>query len=112
MPPSVSRARQPVNEVCLALGHTIKVPVFERLLVKAESPTALAQLKNINSKTDKLAALEGRFVIEDEIRNSGRWNVLLVDDLFDTGASMEAACSALRTYPKFKHIYVAALTWK
>jgi hypoxanthine phosphoribosyltransferase len=47
-----------------------------------------------------------------EITTDGRWNVLVVDDLFDSGASMDAACAVLRKYPKVGKIYVAALTWK
>jgi predicted amidophosphoribosyltransferase len=112
MPPSVTRSRQPVTEVSLALGRIAEIPVFEGVLTKTASPAGATQLKNMNNKADKLTVLEGRFVIEDEIKNSGSWNVLLIDDLFDTGASMEAACSALRTYSKLKHIYVVALTWK
>lgn len=39
-------------------------------------------------------------------------NLLLIDDLFDTGASMEAACAILRGIEAIGSIYVAALTCK
>lgn len=39
-------------------------------------------------------------------------DALVLDDLFDSGASMKAACSVLRTYAKIDKIFVAALTWK
>ena len=64
------------------------------------------------TQAEKEAALMGRFAIKDTITNTGGWNALLLDDLFHTGASMTAVCAALRTYPKVKKIYVAALTWK
>jgi hypoxanthine phosphoribosyltransferase len=34
------------------------------------------------------------FSVEDQTQGDGSWNVLVVDDLYDTGASMGAACQA------------------
>ena len=112
MPASNVRQRQPVNEIARELGTLIKVPVIEDIIVKAPAVTGGQQLKDMKNKEDKAAALQGRFLLQDSITNQGCWNALVVDDLFDTGASMEAACVTLRTYPKIKGIYVAALTWK
>jgi predicted amidophosphoribosyltransferase len=109
MPASNQRARQPVSEVAKHLGGILKVPVFENVLVK--KPTGKS-LKDLQAKDAKLAALEGTMVLNDEIANKGRWNVLLIDDLYDSGASMEVATQALRGYEKVGKIYVAALTWK
>jgi predicted amidophosphoribosyltransferase len=109
MPASKSRARQPVSEVARALGQMKKTPVFENLLLKA--PTGKL-LKDLTTKEEKVSALSGTFSIHDEISSAGKWNVLLVDDLFDTGASMEEACKVLRNYAKVRSIYVAAFTWK
>lgn len=109
MPPSKSRPRQPVAALAEAFGGIVQVPVFDRLLVKAPSDK---QLKDMTTKDEKLETLKNCFKIEDQIEGSGSWNALLVDDLFDTGATVEAACIALRTYPKIDRIYVAALTWK
>lgn len=112
MPASNARHRQPVNEIVQELGRLIAVPAFENVLVKASTPVGGAQLKDMKSKEDKAVALQGRFLIKDGIANQGRWNVLLVDDLFDTGALMEAACTVLRGYCKINKVYVTALTWK
>ncbi len=99
MPASNVRPRQPVMEITRALGNFVQVPLAENLLIKARiSP----QLKDISNKAEKLAVLEGGFAV----------NVLLVDDLFDTGATMGTACAKLREYRKVARIYVAALTWK
>jgi predicted amidophosphoribosyltransferase len=108
MPASTPRARQPVVEVSEALGAIVKVPVFSNLLHKAKG----SPLKNLHTKEEKIEAIGTSFSVDDAIQGDGPWNVLLIDDLFDTGASMEAACKALRGYNKVSRIYVAALTWK
>ena len=108
MPASTPRNRQPVTELALALAQIVGAKVSDTLLSKA--PTA--QLKNLNSKDEKAAILAGQFTVTDAIPGDAKHNVLLLDDLFHTGASMEAACAALRTYPKIGRIYAAAVTWR
>lgn len=112
MPATNPRPRQPVTEVARALAKRMGLTCFENLLVKAPAAAGAPSLKDILGKEAKVAAMKGRFTINDEIVENGRWNALLVDDLYDSGASMEAACAALRTYPKIDRIFVAALTWK
>ncbi len=109
MPSTNVRVRQPVTEVAVALGELVKKPVFMRLLLKAANGKSL---KDLHTKEEKSEAIGDSFSVHDEISNQGQWNVLIVDDLFHTGASMEAACTVLRTYPKIARIYVAALTWR
>jgi predicted amidophosphoribosyltransferase len=111
MPASNTRPWQPVDEIAKELAKLINAPLIEGVIVKTAAAQGTKQLKDMTTKEEKLAALNGRFSIKDVITNEGCWNTLLLDDLFDTGASMEAACTALRTYPKVKNIYVAALTW-
>lgn len=109
MPASKSRARQPVTELALEFGKLVGLPVFCNMLLKAPNSKSL---KDLNSREERIQAIQGRLSLNDEIKNDGKWNMLLIDDLFDTGASMEAASRALRTYQKVNKIYVAALTWK
>lgn len=109
MPASNIRAKQPVSEIARAIGGAISVPVFYNLLVKKPGG---ASLKNLSTKEDKLVALDGAFSINDEITNVGKWDVLLFDDLFHTGASAQAATATLRTYSKVKGVYFAGLTWR
>jgi predicted amidophosphoribosyltransferase len=111
MPASIPRPRQPVMEIARELGRLADLPVFSTIVTKAAAPAGEPQLKNLNTKQEKVAALQGRFTINNGISNEGKWNALLLDDLFDTGASMEAVCAALRTYPKIDKIYAAAITW-
>lgn len=109
MPASNPRVRQPVTELANELGALLDIPVFDNVLMKASNGTSL---KNLNSKEEKIKAIGNSFSVNDTITNNGSWNVLVIDDLFHTGASMEAACKALRAYPKVRKIYVAALTWR
>ena len=109
MPASKARARQPVTEVAIALGELVNKPVFSGLLLKAANGKSL---KDLDTKAEKAEAIGDSFSVHDAITNQGQWNVLVIDDLFHTGASMEAACTVLRAYPKAARIYVAALTWR
>jgi predicted amidophosphoribosyltransferase len=108
MPASEARFRQPVTEVACALGQMAQKPVIELLQKAPGGPS----LKNLQTRQEKLDALAGRITVVDRITNEGCWDVLLVDDLYHSGASMETACAALRGYSKVNRIYVAALTWK
>ena len=109
---STMRARQPVDEIAKELGRLTGTPVFDDIVVKAPAPQGSAQLKNLNTREEKDAALQGRFSINPSITNEGCWNALLLDDLFDTGATMDAVCKALRTYKKINRVYAATITWK
>ncbi|MCG6122241.1 MAG: ComF family protein [Microvirga sp.] len=106
VPPSTYRARQPVTELARAVANLLSVPCIENLLTS----NAGSSLKDEKDREKKLALLAGRLVVDD-ILPDGKSNLLLIDDLFDTGATLEAACSMLRTYPKVAKIYVATLTW-
>ncbi|QDL35837.1 ComF family protein [Serratia liquefaciens] len=103
------RVRQPVTEVAQALAKLANIPCFDGLLLKAAGGVSL---KNLDTKEEKVAAIGDSFSVSPIITNEGCWNVLVIDDLYHTGASMEAACAALRGYNKIDKIYVAALTWR
>jgi len=75
----------------------VKIPVFSNVLIKAKDGKSL---KDLSSKDEKIDAIGDSFSVNDGISNIGKWNILVVDDLFHTGASMETACKVLRTYPK------------
>lgn len=109
MPASTIRSRQPVTEIVKALGKIIEKPIFTDILRKANNGKAL---KDLHTKDEKMEAIGSSFSVNDGIDGNGPWNVLVVDDLFHTGASMEAACNVLRTYSKVSKIYMAALTWR
>ena len=112
MPASTTRARQPVDELAKELGKITNIPVFDNLIIKGPVPQGSPQLKNLSTREEKDAALNGRFSINPTIANEGCWNALLLDDLFDTGATMDAVARTLKTYNKISHVYAASVTWK
>ena len=101
-----------MNEVACALGKLTGIPVFDKMVQRAQAPAGSPRLKDLRTREEKEAALAGRVILHEVIRNEGCWNALLIDDLFDTGATMNAACRALRGYRKIGRIYAAAVTWK
>lgn len=109
MPASKARERQPVTEVAREVGRLTSTPVFENLLLKSSTGQSL---KDLNTREEKLEAIGDSLGVNDVIAGDSRWNVLLIDDLYHSGASMHAACVALGRYRKIENIYVAALTWR
>lgn len=109
MPASQQRARQPVHTVAAALAQKLGVHMFEGILIKNYTGKSL---KDLDTREEKVNALAGTITLGDQITSDGKYNALVLDDLFHSGASMEAACAVLRTYGKIDKIFVAALTWK
>ena len=105
MPASTARVRQPVPEVAAAVAKLLGVPLLS-ILTKASTP----QLKNVKTFEEKQALLDG--AITASATQGGPYHVLLVDDLFHTGASMEAAYAALMARPEIDRVTVVALTWR
>lgn len=68
-------------------------------------------MKDINSRDDKVDTLVKAFAINDVLGN-GYYDILIVDDLYDTGSSLEAATKVLNEYSKIRNIYVATVTRK
>ena len=111
-PASTTRQRQPVHEVASSVAERIDVPLFDNLIERSAVAANTGSLKNLNTREEKDEALKGRYLLNKPISNSGSWNVLVVDDLFHTGATMDAVCSLLAQYDKISGVYVAALTWR
>ncbi|HQS57627.1 MAG: amidophosphoribosyltransferase [Gallionellales bacterium 35-53-114] len=108
MPPSKPRLRQPVVEIAKELARLMNRPCYENMLVKT---TVTPAMKDIASREEKVNMLISAFTVADVLPN-GLYNALLVDDLYDTGSSLEAATQVLRGYNKIQHIYVVTVTRK
>lgn len=108
MPPSKQRSRQPVLEIASELADLMGIPYMENLLVKTGQTPAM---KDIGTREGKISALMGAFTVYD-VLEGGLYDVLIIDDLFDTGSSLEAATNMLLDYEKIHDIYVATVTRK
>lgn len=112
MPATKQRARQPVHEITEVLGTLTGALYAPGLLLKNPPPPGAPEIKNLGTKAEKVAALAERFALNEAfITNDGKWGALLVDDKYDTGASVEAACAILRTYAKIGSVFVATCSW-
>ncbi len=107
MPPSKNRTVQPLTLLAEAVAKKLDKPFFEKILVKN---VATPLMKDLVTKEDKENALKGALSINDEITNDGKWDVLIIDDLYSSGASLGVATDILKTYNKVNNIYVGAFS--
>ena len=107
MPPSKNHTIQPSVELARKVSEKMRLPFFENILLKRGTTP---QMKDIQTREERIKALMGCFHINDAIRNSGSWDVLVIDDLYSSGASLSAAAQILRTYNKVRKIFVAAFS--
>ena len=108
MPASRQRSRQPVIEIARELSRLMNIPCYEGLLLKE---TLTPPMKDIATIEEKVQTLMDAFSINDQL-GEGLYDVLIVDDLYDTGSSLEAATNVLRQYSKIRNIYVSTVTRK
>lgn len=107
MPSSKTRPVQPLELLAKNVSEKLDIPLFKKILVKNGTTP---EVKNIGEKDERIEALMEVLEINDQIKGDKSWNVLLLDDLYDLGASVTAATRTLRTYKKIDKIYVGAFT--
>ncbi|MBL9151028.1 MAG: ComF family protein [Verrucomicrobiales bacterium] len=98
-----SRTYQPVRLIAEALGAKHGVDVASDLLVKLESPP----LKNVESPGEREHLLRESMALT-HVRDVTGAKVLLVDDVFRSGATLNAATNLLFDHGRVR--YVGALT--
>ena len=108
MPASTVRSRQPVTEIARELARLKGIPCYENLLIKTGTT---APMKDLGTREEKVSALIGAFTVQD-VLESGQYDILIVDDLFDTGSSLEAATTILKEYNKIRNVFVMTVTRK
>ena len=86
MPASKVRNRQPVTEIAKEVARLQGIPCYENLIVKTKETPAM---KDISSREEKVETLMDAFTVND-VLNEGLYDVLIIDDLFDTGSTLEA----------------------
>lgn len=106
VPPSRSRRpQQPVHVIAEALGKQIGIPVEPNGVTRTkETP----ELKNVYAYDERLRLLEGAHAVEASVVSGQR--VLLFDDLYRSGATMNAITAALYDQGGVVDVYALALT--
>ena len=109
MPPSKRRVFQPLTELAKEIAKKMDVPLCENILIKK---VRTPQMKDIESIKEKIKVLATAFSIKDEIVGEDCWDVLLIDDIYGSGTSLNDTALTLKTYSKVNNIYVVAFTRK
>ncbi len=103
VPPSTARQVQPVTLLVNAIGDRVRLPVVNAVTKIKETP----QLKNIYDLDERTKLLDGAFKIDPSIAGK---RVLLFDDLYRSGATMNAITVALLDDGKVADVMALAIT--
>lgn len=104
VPPSRHRLSQPVMQVTQELAKFLGIPLRD---VVQKAPIA-RELKNVFDYHERLKLLEDVYsVTAPDLR--GR-SVLLVDDLYRSGATLNAVAASLANQGKVREVYAFCLT--
>jgi len=103
MPASTQRAVQPVNSIASKLAKTLKKPYSGNAIQKTRKT---GSLKNITDPEQRRDALEGAFEGDKAQLNGKR--VILVDDLYRSGATANAVTLALLAAGASRVYFLAA----
>lgn len=106
VPPSNrNRKFQPVFEIGDALSKEIGIPFIKNALFKKSS----TQLKNVTDLREREKILKNSISINSGIDFSEK-NVLVIDDLYRSGATLRAVTDVLYKKGKAKNVFVLTLT--
>ncbi|MCC7163749.1 MAG: RecQ family ATP-dependent DNA helicase [Anaerolineae bacterium] len=90
VPPSAPREFDPVGNLARALAKELKIPASFGVLVKTR---ATKQQKEMSALAQKQANVRGAFALQGDVRGK---HILLVDDLYDSGATLQEAARVLQ----------------
>ena len=107
VPPSNSGRRiQPVIEIAKGVSFNLQIPVYRNVLAKVEETP---ELKDVFEYKQRLKLLKDAFAIEDVTKTSKK-TILVLDDLYRSGATVDAIVRTLFAEGKVSKVYVLALT--
>ena len=104
VPPSSVRAVQPVMLLAQGISAQLGIPLVQAVTKTRDTP----QLKNIYDLDERLKALDGVHAA-DQATTQGR-RILLFDDLFRSGATMNAITTALYDQGKAASVFALTIT--
>lgn len=105
VPPSTPRAIQPVILLAGSISSEIGLPVVACITTTRPTTT---QLKSISNPEKRKEALAGLHAV-DEMHTAGK-NILLFDDLYNSGATMNAITDVLLQQGRAANVYAFTIT--
>ncbi len=104
VPPSTRRRLQPVFVLAKAISQRIGIPVIDCVTRTRDAP----QLKNVFDLDERLKLLNGLHAVDREATQGN--SVLLFDDLYRSGATMNTITETLYNEGKAKDVFALAVT--
>lgn len=105
LPSDVEREFQPVQEMANAIGKKVSINVVHDYLIKIKQTS---QLKDVDNPRERRKILKGAFAIKDS-RYKDK-NVLIFDDLYRSGTTMNAVASIFRKQGMVNNVYALTIT--
>ena len=105
VPPSHDRKIQPVFEIARQLGMLLNVSVFEDAVIRIKE---IPELKNVFDRDQRATLLEDAHAVDSSKINGKR--ILLFDDLYRSGASMNAIASMLYDEAGVSEVFALTIT--
>jgi predicted amidophosphoribosyltransferase len=104
VPPSAARAVQPVILLANGIGAALGIPVVQCITTTRET----AQLKEVTDPEKRNELVTGLYAV-DAAHTAGK-NILLFDDLFRSGATMNAITDVLMQHGHAAAVRVLTIT--
>lgn len=105
IPPSKERNYQPVEELAKKVSQISDIPIDLDILQKNKSTS---ELKSMDNPKERAVTLSNIFDIPENAFDNQ--NVLLLDDLYRSGATLEAVTDVIKNKGKARNVLVITVT--
>ena len=103
--PSKQRAIQPVIAIAKKVSEALNIPIDTDYIIKIKNTS---ELKSIESSEERKKVLDGAFTVQNSKYQNKK--VLLLDDLFRSGSTLQEITKTLYNTAKVQNVYVVTLT--